>query len=200
MNLVDLIIKIIRGAKVRIINNLIQKPRILKYQILSQCGNVIGKPKRYQPVLINGKGQVTFGENVKIGFQLSPNFFSNYAYIESRTKNSAIKINNNVWINNNFVAIAEIGIEIGENTLIGENVKIYDSDFHNIHPNKRINHIALKGKIHIGKNVFIGTNVTILKDINIGENSIIAAGSVVTRSIPENVIAGGIPARIIKKL
>jgi len=56
------------------------------------------------------------------------------------------------------------------------------------------------GKVIIGKNVWIGANVTILKDVNIGDNSIIGAGAVVTKDIPSNVIVGGVPAKIIKEI
>jgi maltose O-acetyltransferase len=51
--------------------------------------------------------------------------------------------------------------------------------------------------VEIGENVFIGSNVTILKGVRIGNNSVIACGSLVTKSIPDNTIAGGVPAKII---
>jgi acetyltransferase-like isoleucine patch superfamily enzyme len=53
--------------------------------------------------------------------------------------------------------------------------------------------------VHIGNKVWIGANVTILKGVSIGDGSVIAAGSVVTRSIPANCLAGGIPAKVIKE-
>lgn len=54
--------------------------------------------------------------------------------------------------------------------------------------------------ITIGKNVWIGANATIVPGVTIGNGSIIAAGAVVTKNVPENVVAGGVPAKIIKKL
>ena len=55
-------------------------------------------------------------------------------------------------------------------------------------------------KAHIGENVFLGSNVVVLKGVNIGKNSVIGNNSVVTKSIPDNVIAAGNPARVIKPL
>ena len=52
--------------------------------------------------------------------------------------------------------------------------------------------------IHIGKNVWLGANVTVLPGVTIGDGSIIAAGAVVTRDVPENMIAAGVPAKVIR--
>lgn len=92
------------------------------------------------------------------------------------------------------------GITIGDKTLIGLNVEITDSDFHDLHPDRRTCGTPATAKVILGSNVFIGSNVKILKGVTIGDNSIIANGSIVTKSIPKNVIAGGIPAKIIKKI
>ena len=54
--------------------------------------------------------------------------------------------------------------------------------------------------IHIGENVWIGSSVTITRGVTIGDNSVIAAGAVVTKDIPANVVAGGVPAKVIKPL
>jgi len=77
---------------------------------------------------------------------------------------------------------------------------ILDSDFHALHPQKRIGGIPLTGKVQIEENVFIGSRVTILKGVTIGKNSVVANGSIVSKSIPANVIAAGIPCKIIKNL
>ena len=55
-------------------------------------------------------------------------------------------------------------------------------------------------KVVVGQNVFLGSNVVILKGVTIGDNSVIANCSVVTKSIPENVIAAGVPAKVIRRL
>jgi len=96
-------------------------------------------------------------------------------------------------------------IVIGNNTSIGANTKIFDSDFHPIDPNIRLTDpdnkefTKMKDTI-IGNNVFIGCNCLILKGVHIGDNSVIGAGSVVTKDVPNNCIAAGNPATIVKRL
>jgi len=142
-----------------------------------------------------------FAKNVNLGVRPSPQLYSGYGYIDARKENSTIDIGDNVWINNNFMIASEgKGIEIGKNTLIGLNVEITDSDFHDLHPNRRMGGMPKTAKVVIGKNVFIGSNVKILKGVTIGDNSVIANSSVVIKSIPSNVIAGGYPAKVIKKI
>ena len=86
-------------------------------------------------------------------------------------------------------------ISIGENVAISENVTIWDSDAHEI-----VGKESAKTKpISIGNHVWIGINVTILKGVTIGDGAIIAAGSVVTRDIPANSLAGGVPAKVLKE-
>jgi len=190
-----------RSVLKKILILVFQYPRYIKYKLLSNCNQIIGKPRLNQPLQINGKGKVIFHQNVTIGVDPSPFLYSGYAYIDSRKEFSKIEIGKNCWINNNFVAIAEgDGIEIKENVLIGSSCEILDSDFHNLNPDKRIGGAAITNKVIINESVFIGSNVKILKGVNIGRNSVIAAGSVVTKSIPENVIAGGIPARVMRQL
>lgn len=181
---------------------LFQYPRIIKYNyILSNCENVIGKPFYKQPTRLLGKGSIIFGKNINIGVISSPYLYSSYGTIEARQINSKIMIGDNVWINNNFMIVSEgEGIEIGEKTLIGLSVEIIDSDFHDLHPDRRMGGIPKTGKITIGKNVFIGSNVRILKGVTIGDNTVIANSSIVIKSIPANVIAGGYPCKVIKEI
>ena len=86
-------------------------------------------------------------------------------------------------------------IKIGENVAISENVTIRDSDNHHLdYP-----HYQISKPIKIGNNVWIGMNVIILKGVNIGDGAVIAAGAVVTKDVPENCLAAGVPARVIKE-
>jgi acetyltransferase-like isoleucine patch superfamily enzyme len=98
---------------------------------------------------------------------------------------------------------AAVRVEIGKECLLGANVVISDTDFHPLLPvgrryNNNPNDIAASPVV-IEDNVFIGTGAIILKGVRIGKNSVIGAGAVVTKSIPENSIAAGNPARVIKK-
>jgi maltose O-acetyltransferase len=77
---------------------------------------------------------------------------------------------------------------------------IINNDGNNLAIDLRDNGAVASSEIHIQKNVFIGDHVTILKGVTIGENSVIGNHSVVTKSIPANVIAAGNPAKVIKQL
>lgn len=201
MTISEIIFKVKRKLKTIAGYYLFQYPRILKYKILSNCENVIGNPIYNQPTQLLGRGTIQFGKNVNLGVSQSPFFYSGYGYIDARKEESKIFIDDNVWINNNFNICSEgQGIEVGQNTLIGLNFEVSDSDFHDLDPNKRITGFPRTAKVIIGENVFIGNNVKILKGVSIGNNSVIANGSVVIKPIPKNVIAGGYPARIIKEL
>jgi acetyltransferase-like isoleucine patch superfamily enzyme len=180
---------------------IVQFPRILKYRILSDC-KVVGRPYALQPVQLVGRGEIHFNGRVTIGFFPSPFFLNGYAYLEARKHSAKVIIGNGTWINNNFVAISEHkGITIGENVCIGTFVEIYDSNFHGLEPDRRsISSSQEASDVVIEDNVFIGSNVKILKGVTIGRNSVIANGSIVVKNIPPGVIAGGNPAKVLKHI
>jgi acetyltransferase-like isoleucine patch superfamily enzyme len=119
--------------------------------------------------------------------------------LQARYENSKIKIGNNIATNNNIMLCAANYIEIGDNTLIGQYVTIIDHEAHGIDPDKR-RQLGDVGRVIIGKNVWLGNNVTILKNSDIGDNTIVATGAVVSGKFPANVIIGGVPAKIIKTI
>ncbi len=177
-----------------------KKCRIARFELLSD-NIVLGDAIRIQPVLATGKGVLRCGKNVWLGYFPSPGFYSSYIHLEARNESAVIEIGDNCMINNSFCAICEFSsIVIDAECLIGTNVTIYDSDFHGIDPNERRSGKHIASSVKIGRNVFIGSNCIILKGVTIGNNSVVAAGSIVTKSIPENVLAGGNPARILHKL
>lgn len=176
------------------------KIRIWKYKILSDCERVTGKPVLHQPILLSGKGKINFGENVQIGVINSPNFYTDYFYLEARTKDSEISIGDNVSINNGFKAVAFSKIVIEKNVLIGFSCSIIDNDGHHLAIDKRNSGKPNSAEIYIGENVFLGNDVTVLKGVTIGKNSVVGNGSIVTKNVPENVIVAGNPARIIRNL
>jgi len=174
--------------------------RIKKYELLSDCKRVEGKPIKFHPLLLKGNGQISFGKNVQIGVVSSPNFYSHYAYLEARGEESEIVIGDNVAINNAFSIESSSKVVIENDVLIGVNCSIIDNDGHDLVIERRIIGIPKIAPIYIRQNVFLGSNVTILKGVTIGKNSIIGNGSVVTKNIPENVIAAGNPASVIRNL
>jgi acetyltransferase-like isoleucine patch superfamily enzyme len=114
---------------------------------------------------------------------------------------------------NGALLMAEERIEIGSHCLISWNVGIADSDFHPLEPAQRLLDAQalapffkarpprpeLKSSpVKIGNNVWIGMNAVILKGVTIAENSVVAAGSVVTKSVPANSVVAGNPAVVVK--
>ena len=152
-----------------------------------------------QFTLFNGAGKVIIGDGCSFGYKLGGFHKGGSIEIQSRYTNSLIKIGNNIATNNNIFICAANYIEIGNNTLIGQNVTLMDHEAHGINPDVR-NMIGEIGIIIIGENCWIGNNTTILKNSKIGDNSIVAAGAVVSGIFPKNVIIGGVPAKIIKNL
>ncbi len=107
------------------------------------------------------------------------------------------KIGKNVFINFDCVFLDLGGITIEDNVLIAPKVNLL-SEGHPISIENR--HSLTVRPIHIKKNAWIGANATILQGITIGENAIVAAGSVVSTDVPDNTIVGGIPAKILKTI
>lgn len=176
-------------------------PRSVECWLLSDCAMIQGFPIRNQACLLLGLGKITFGKNVNLGVWPSPFFLSGYIHLEARSRFSTVSLGNNVWINNNAVLISDgPGIFVGDNTLIGHNFFVSDSDFHDLSPEKRFGGTPKTGEVVISENVFIGSGVTVLKGVRIGKNSVVGCGSVVTKSFGENLIIAGNPARVIKKL
>lgn len=93
-------------------------------------------------------------------------------------------------------------ITIGRNVWVGVNVTIYDTDFHPIDPYERLklDTSAKSGDVIIDDGVWIGANAMILKGVHIGKGSVIAAGSVVTKDVPEFTVFGGNPAKLIREI
>lgn len=171
----------------------------LYQNVLSTCKAVEGDPILAQPVLFLGQGKIKIDNTVMLGYNPSPFLYSHYMHIEARQKTSVITIGKNTAINNNAQIISDGAIiSIGKDCLIGYNFAIYDSDFHLVDPVLRRVETPVPQNVRIGDNVFIGSNVMILKGVTIGTNSVIAAGSIVTKSFPENSVIAGNPARLIK--
>lgn len=173
--------------------------RIMLYELLTDT-EIEGNPQKIQPCVFTGPGRFIFGDNVFLGCLPSPYYWSTYCSFDTRTINAVIRIGSKVRINNNLHCCAFGEISIGDSTLIGANVVIMDCDGHEINPTSRDSSCGQQANIAIGQNVWIGSNVMILKGVTIGDNSIIGAGSVVTKPIPSNVIAAGNPCRVLKEI
>ena len=107
------------------------------------------------------------------------------------------RIGKNVFINFDCVFLDLGGITIEDDVFIAPKVSLL-SEGHPISPDER--HSLVPSPIHIKKNAWIGANATILPGVTIGKNSVVAAGAVVSKDVPDNTIVGGIPAKIIKEI
>lgn len=127
------------------------------------------------------------GENVNIEF----GFNCDYGY--------NIEVGENFFANYNLVILDVGKVRIGENVMFAPNVSIYTAG-HPLHPDSRNSGYEYGIDITIGDNVWIGGNVCIMPGVNIGNNVVIGAGSVVTKDIPDNMIAVGNPCKVIREI
>jgi len=177
--------------------DLIQTIRRLQYRLFSNSRIVQGRPLIEQPVLFDGKGKIVFRGDVHLGYRRSPGYYAGYIYMEVRTPEAVIEIQEGTYLNNNCSIISVgPGISIGRVCLIGPEVMIMDSDIHGIENRQQ----PAQGPVSIGDDVFIGARAVILKGVRIGDHATIAAGAVVTRDVPARSVAAGNPARVVKEL
>lgn len=151
---------------------------------------------------LTGGKYITLGNSVHIGARGILTAFDKY---KSQRFTPSITIGNDVCIGEDSHITAINKIEIADHVLFGKKVTITD----NAHGENIINMLSIppidrplhtSGAIIIEENVWVGDKVTILPNVHIGKNAIIGSNAVVTKDIPANSIAGGIPAKVIRKI
>ncbi len=110
-----------------------------------------------------------------------------------------IEIGENFYSNYNLVILDVAKVTIGENVMLAPNVSIYTAG-HPVYYEARNTGYEYGIPINIGNNVWVGGNSVILPGVSIGDNSVIGAGSVVTRDVPPNVVAAGNPCRVLREI
>lgn len=157
------------------------------------------------PIIYKKKNaKMKIGKNVVIKSSFLSNLIGLYqrTIIIARTPESSITIGNNVGMSG-VTIYSRKKIKIGDNTLLGGNVKILDNDFHPIeYEDRNLNDeskIRCK-EINIGKNCFIGCNSIILKGTVLGDGCVVGAGSVVSGTFEENSVIAGNPAKVIRRI
>lgn len=140
-----------------------------------------------QGTLLLDKAGIKHGENIYI----EPPFHCEYG--------THIQVGKNFYANTGCVMLDVAKVTIGDNVLFGPNVCIYTAG-HPIHPEIRNSCYEYGIPIVIGDNVWIGGSSVILPGVKIGSNTVIGAGSVVTKDIPVNVCAAGNPCRVIREI
>lgn len=145
-----------------------------------------GKPSKEREAILR-KLLKSIGE----GVHFEPTFRCEFGY--------NISIGNNFYANFDCIMLDGGGIEIGDNVLFGPKVGIYTSN-HAINAWERIHGACYAKPVKIGNNVWIGAGVHINQGVVIGDNAIIGSGSVITKDIPANVVAAGVPCKVIRKI
>lgn len=162
-----------------------------------------GKNSIIKPFLNSANEKyISIGENVNIGSFCRITVSTEFRGIRCKSNNKVrIKIGDNVDIGNNTFISANNNIEVGNHVIMAPNVFITDHEhgFLDVNKNLHAQPLTEGGFVKIGGNVFLGVKSTILKNVIIGEHSVVAANSVVTKNIPPFCIAAGNPARIIKR-
>lgn len=110
-----------------------------------------------------------------------------------------VHFGNNIYVNYNLTLVDDTRIYIGDNVMIAPNV-VLSTGTHPIHPELRRKTAQYNLPIHIKENVWLGAGVLVMPGVTIGENSVIGAGSVVTKDIPANVVAVGSPCRVLREI
>ena len=108
-----------------------------------------------------------------------------------------ISIGKNVFVNHACTFMDRGGITLEDNVLVGPKVNLITTN-HPLHPSER--RATISHAILIKRNAWIGAAATIMPGVTIGENSVVAAGAMVTKDVPANTIQGGIPAKVIKTI
>lgn len=169
--------------------------------------------KIYNSIYIKGYGKISIGDNFVFSSGGGCNTICRNVrgglYVPNRS--SVIRIGNNVGMSSTSIWARE-EVSIGDNVNIGGDCLIMDNDAHPLdYLIRRREYVVRNGEesyyshivskpVHIEDDVWIGARCIILKGVRIGEKSIIAAGSIVTRDIPSGVLAGGNPCTVIRKL
>lgn len=143
----------------------------------------------HEPDEVRGLFSQLTGKDIDESCFMFPPFYTDFG------KN--ISLGKNVFLNTGCTFQDCGGITIGDKTLIGQNVVLSTLN-HGFEPENR--NTTYPSPIVIGQNVWIGANATVVPGVTIGDNAIIAAGAVVTKDVPANVVVGGVPAKIIKEI
>ncbi|MBQ9902662.1 MAG: acyltransferase [Clostridia bacterium] len=154
-------------------------------------------------LVIQGHGRYKIGDNCHfISKETISPVGGNRVVFQTFFPDSSIIIGNNVGISHTIIC-SKIRVEIEDNVLVGGGVKIYDTDFHSIHYEERLQSPdpGVKSKpVRICEGAFIGGHSIILKGVTVGKHSVIGAGSVVTHNVPDYEIWAGNPAVFVKRI
>ena len=128
---------------------------------------------------------------IKGELMITPPFYCDYGF--------NISVGDNFYTNHNCTILDGAKVELGDNVFIAPNC-VLSTAGHALDSEQRSRGLEIALPIKVGNNVWIGANVTVLPGVTIGDNTVIGAGSVVTKDIPARVFAAGNPCRVIRPL
>jgi len=145
-----------------------------------------GKPS------VSNQGRLVIGDRVRL--------YSTVATLEIGIGPDALlEIGSNVLINYGCSFGVLRHVKVGNDVNIGTHCMLIDNAFHRLEPDRR-NEAPPSEPIVLGDNVWLAARVIVLPGVSIGDNSVVGAGSVVTQSLPENVLAAGCPAKVLRTI
>ncbi|MDQ2179821.1 DapH/DapD/GlmU-related protein [Marinifilum sp. D714] len=154
-------------------------------------------------ICVNNMGVINIANNFRANSGLSNNPIGGDTILRLIVSNNAqLTIGKNVGISNTTIVCSQ-KVKIGDHVFIGGGCRIWDTDFHSIDPFIRTsgNDNDIKSSpIELKEYCFVGGGSIILKGVTVGKNSVVAAGSVVTKDIPPNQVWGGNPAKLIRNI
>jgi acetyltransferase-like isoleucine patch superfamily enzyme len=166
--------------------------RLWGVQLAERC-TLVGWPILFR----HRDSTIRIGKNLSLRSSLRSNFIgvNRPCYIATAAKGAVIVIGDDCGFTSTVVS-GKLSIQIGNRVLCGANTTITDSDWHHIDPTRRRDTTGIPAvPVVIEDNVWLGMNVTVLKGVRIGRDTVVAAGSIVTSDLPAGVIAAGSPAR-----
>lgn len=181
------------------IGRLFRLPHLILLKLkLRLHGVVYGRRIRGNRVYIRNAGKITIGDNVSLN-----SFPRGEPYrtgLQTHCRDAVLSIGDHCTLNGTMIH-CRTAVTIGHFCMFGPGSRLVDNDSHrtSIDVTER-RKPPRSAPIHVHDNVWIGANSLILKGVEIGQNSIIAAHSVVTKSVPENTLVAGNPARIVRTL
>lgn len=158
-----------------------------------RCKSLCAEYNKLPPELIEKRRELVkkiIGKT-KDNFLIEQPFFCDYGY--------NVSIGENFYANHNLIILDPGSVEFGDNVFIGPNCAFYTPQ-HPLDFETRNKGLEYAFGIKVGNNVWFGGNVVVLPGVTIGDNTVIGAGSVVTKDIPSNVIAAGNPCKVIRKI
>jgi acetyltransferase-like isoleucine patch superfamily enzyme len=168
-------------------------PAVLRARWHLRSAERLGRAVRvWGTPIVHNYGTLLIGDRVRLVSTVAP--------IEIGVgSNGTLELGEGTYINYGTSIGATLSIRIGKNCSIGTHSTLIDNDFHSLDPEHR-NDTPPSAPIVLEDNVWLGLRVIVLRGVTIGKGSVIGAGSVVTRDIPERCLAAGQPARVIRSV